>query len=997
MTSSARNKAATQLDAWQAEEQFRDAARAAGIELPLKIDSDEKWRHVSKKSPQSYFFGKDTKGKWWGGWQDWSLTGEPTYWHPRGDCVPLTAAEKIQRQQDWAAEKKRRDAKKAKDVKAALKRDNAAWDVATPAPDDHPYLLKKGVKAHGLHINAAGELLVPVRGASKALQGLQRIIGDGTDEKPFEKLFTANTNPTGRFHTIGDIDPDGTILIAEGYATAASCHEATGKPCIVAFNCHNLLPVAEAIAKAYPKAQLALCADDDTWTPEGPGHPENPGLTLATEAAKAVGGYLAIPRWPGERPFKHTDFNDLAADENLDAVKRCIEAARPVLEKLPALVARLADIPEAEWLSEAKALAKAAGTNQATLVRLVKDRCKSNRKQVAKVPRTAAPGGGEKLVIQLEAGKLDVIVKQAMDALVEKEADIFQRNGRLVRPVLGRGTDTKGRLVQFMTIIEIDAPFLCVELSRYIDWVKWDDRKKEMIPATVTVSIALSIISSAGNWPFRVLAGAISAPTLRHNGSILRENGYDPQTYLYLKSDIELPEIPEPPSKEDAEEALRLIEDLFVEFPFTNAASKSVVLSATLSTVARPMMNVVPAHGARAPAAGSGKSYIFDIISAICQGETCPVISASEREEETEKRITSALLTGGLIINLDNVNGPLCGGDILFQLVDREILQPRVLGKSELVRVYNRHVLFFNGNNVRPKGDMTRRTLIADLDTCEERPAEREFHFDPVAAVKADRGKYIAACMTILRAYIAAGSPKQDFNPKNSFGEWSGLVRSAIVWLGREDPNVTADAVREDDPELQKLAGLMVALRPIAGQKQNAVSVTKIIELAIKLHNYGYNSPVYPALNEFAQNFAGQSGKPSPVNIGRWLSQNKGRVISVDIDGVRVRTRLALIAESRTGKSGWYVETLATEGGQGMQGIQGIFPMLRRQDGKKTCVSVCDANGGGEERGAKVEKNCQLGEEGRGTSLASTASPASLSTQPLFGEEDGAYDAPFVD
>jgi putative DNA primase/helicase len=964
----------------------------------LKIDSDEKWRHVSKKSPQSYFFGKDTKGKWWGGWQDWSLTGETTYWHPRGDCAPLTAAEKIQRQQGWAAEKKRRDAKKAKDVKAALKRDNAAWDVATPAPDDHPYLLKKGVKAHGLHINAAGDLLIPLMDAAGGIHGLQCIIGDGTDEKPFEKLFTANTNPTGRFHTIGDIDPDGTILIAEGYATAASCHEATGKPCIVAFNCHNLLPVAEGAARAYPNARLRICADDDTWTPEGPGHPENPGKARATEAAKAVGAHLAIPRWTGERPYKSTDFNDLAADEGLAAVARCIEAAELCIESFDDLVTRLKDEPETAWLANAKALVKPyPGVNVSDLKRLVKGRRKEDKKRTAKGEIFPAQSGSGKPIIQIVPGKQDEVIKQAMAELGKRGVKIFQQNGRLVRPVLGAGIDSKGRRVKFMTIVEVDSAFIRVALNEHIDWVKWSDRDKELKSIDVPVDIAIAIAACSGYWPFKLLAGAITAPTLRCDGSVLRENGYDPQSCLYLESDIELTEVPDNPSKEDAEKALQVIEGLFEEVSFSNGASKSVALSALLSAVARPMMNVVPAHGVRAHMPGSGKSYIFDIIYSIIRGETCPVIAAGKTEEETEKRIVAALLSGRLVINLDNVNGTLSGADILNQMVTAEILEPRILGKSENPRIDNRHIVFFNGNNVNVTKDMVRRAVVAELDVRDERPEERVFRFDPVAKVKANRGKYLAACFVVLKAYIASGRPAQNFKPKNSFGDWSNVVRAPLVWLGREDPNANAEAAREDDPHRQRLVQFMLALKPFAGQSQRAVPVSKIVELSET--RTGNGSPAHPVLHEFVQGFAKHGPRPDSRAIGTWLRGNKLVSASAEIGGRRMAMRLASIKDAHNHQLHWFVETIETstkeeykEGSAGSAGSAGSVPTLRGQKHKNTtCFLNKDSNN------ENTNEKCKLGEEGLDYYPPPPALPASLSTQPLFGEEDGAYDAPFVD
>ena len=94
----------------------------------------------------------------------------------------------------------------------------------------------------------------------------------------------------------------------------------------VAFDSGNLLPVAAALRAKYPALLLALAADDDHRT-EG-----NPGLSAATAAAWAVGGFVVKPQFPADRPPKASDFNDLAALAGLDAVRACFAE---LLEAMP--------------------------------------------------------------------------------------------------------------------------------------------------------------------------------------------------------------------------------------------------------------------------------------------------------------------------------------------------------------------------------------------------------------------------------------------------------------------------------------------------------------------------------------------------------------------------------------------------------------------------------------------------------------------------------------
>ena len=90
-------------------------------------------------------------------------------------------------------------------------------------------------------------------------------------------------------------------------------------------NAGNLLEVAQALHSKYPKLRLILASDDDAFT-DG-----NPGITKATEAARAVGGYLTKPDFGEQRGDKDTDFNDLHQRAGLGAVQACFDVAMAVV------------------------------------------------------------------------------------------------------------------------------------------------------------------------------------------------------------------------------------------------------------------------------------------------------------------------------------------------------------------------------------------------------------------------------------------------------------------------------------------------------------------------------------------------------------------------------------------------------------------------------------------------------------------------------------------
>jgi putative DNA primase/helicase len=150
-----------------------------------------------------------------------------------------------------------------------------------------------------------GALMVPVRNVAGELQTLQFVSPEG------EKRFVPGGRKAGGYFAIGA--PADVLCIAEGYATGASVHEATGHAVAVAFDAGNLEPVARALRQKFPEARIVIAADNDE---------SGTGQKKAEEAARAVGGLVALPQEAGK------DWNDVHRKSGAEAVKRGIEGAR---------------------------------------------------------------------------------------------------------------------------------------------------------------------------------------------------------------------------------------------------------------------------------------------------------------------------------------------------------------------------------------------------------------------------------------------------------------------------------------------------------------------------------------------------------------------------------------------------------------------------------------------------------------------------------------------
>ena len=279
----------------------------------------------------------------------------------------LTPEQKAKLAESAEAATKQFEADDAARHKEAALKARSQIEKTAPASETHPYLAKKGAKPHGVYVDIHGYLLVPMMDTDGVVHSLQRISPTG------EKRFLSGGRKRGLSFTIGAIEPDGEIYMGEGFATMACVHEAMKKGAVVAFDCGNLLPVAKALRAKYTSAKFVFCADDDAWT-DG-----NPGRTKAEEAAKSVGGIVALPMFADPRKIGATDFNDLACAEGLEAVRRCIEAAAapaaaPTPVDFEVEVERLAKLKPLEYDLERVAEATRLGVRVTTLDDEVKKR-----------------------------------------------------------------------------------------------------------------------------------------------------------------------------------------------------------------------------------------------------------------------------------------------------------------------------------------------------------------------------------------------------------------------------------------------------------------------------------------------------------------------------------------------------------------------------------------------------------------------------------------------
>ena len=329
--------------------EFRSAMERHGLTFKGELLANQGIQrfHVAGDKPgtRSGWLTLYTNNRPAGAYGCWRLFGsESIKWVADKGAVRATPQERAAFKAKIAADKIQRAAEQQEKHDAAAIEANAIWEAAEPAPDDHPYLVKKGVKSHGLRIadwkiesppdphtgeirmvKVENALIVPIK-RGKKIVSLQGIFPNDKNALKLGKIYFRDGQKKGGCFLIGkrpaELGGVTTLLLAEGYATAATLHEATGMSVVTCFDSGNLVSVAQFCREHYPASRIVIAADNDCW---GIDATVNPGANCATKAAEAVGGIVIIPKFRVS-PHKPTDFNDLAADDGLEEVKYQIEA-----------------------------------------------------------------------------------------------------------------------------------------------------------------------------------------------------------------------------------------------------------------------------------------------------------------------------------------------------------------------------------------------------------------------------------------------------------------------------------------------------------------------------------------------------------------------------------------------------------------------------------------------------------------------------------------------
>jgi hypothetical protein len=259
-----------------------------------------------------------------------------------------------------------------------------------------------------------------------------------------------------------------------------------------------------------------------------------------------------------------------------------------------------------------------------------------------------------------------------------------------------------------------------------------------------------------------------------------------------------------------------------------------------------------------------GKGKLARVLSIIATGGLPAIVTEGHCDEETEKRISTAVIQGSPAILLDNLQRHLASSTLESMLTE-EIADVRTFGKLSSIKTACRALVLLTANNASMRRDMLRRGFPVRLVVPDESPELRRFDFDPVEEAERDRHELLTAAFTIALAWLAVrdlDENKAHSKALGSFEKWADIVGGAVSWLTGTSPVDLIEEQKDQDQNSGDERAVILALAAKFGTDEwTAATAAKELE-----------ADTWATVLRF------KGDKPTSRDVAYWLRSRKDRV-----------------------------------------------------------------------------------------------------------------------
>lgn len=362
-----------------------------------------------------------------------------------------------------------------------------------------------------------------------------------------------------------------------------------------------------------------------------------------------------------------------------------------------------------------------------------------------------------------------------------------------------------------VTVVPVTADSLNMLLAEHTRTFKWVSGGKDNPPvrkASAPAITHLRAVVSKTYWPsVPELTGVVGTPTLRPDGSLIQECGYDRATGLFYGPAVKVAAIPDQISEDQVRRSREFVfSKVFGEFCWSSHADFANYLALLLSPMLRPYIKTTTPFGmVTATTKGSGKTNLTDAIG-LLYGQTSQVMPG--RTEELQKKVTSILAgNSSPVVVFDNLKeGSTVSSEILATLITKHKWDDRMLGASRNIEATNDRLWLATGNGLTVGGDMASRTVLVRLDPRMEKPELRKFEmgqFSDWIAEQGNREELLWHLLILVQSWVKAGAEIDESHVMRGFTKWAQVMGGLLKFHGVTGFLANADdlAARDTDAE----------------------------------------------------------------------------------------------------------------------------------------------------------------------------------------------------
>jgi putative DNA primase/helicase len=338
--------------------------------------------------------------------------------------------------------------------------------------------------------------------------------------------------------------------------------------------------------------------------------------------------------------------------------------------------------------------------------------------------------------------------------------------------------------------------FRLTEIARY---PRATPSGKQALLAAAPMDLVANVLATPDP-PLPILSRIVEVPVLRRDGSLHDRRGYSAGVFYEPTPNLRIAKLPSSPSARAVRAARKLLaEELLGDFPFVSAAEQAHAICLVVQPFVRELVEgPTPLYLVEAPTPGTGKGKLVHAACWATNGAPIPAMTEGRDEDEWRKRITAALRGTPTAILIDNVRAPLDSA-ALSAVLTNDSWTDRKLGTSEMVTLPNRATWIATGNNPQLSGEIMRRSVRIRLDADAEHPEDRSDFRHPNLEgwARENRGRLVAAALTLALAWIAAGRPCGE-RSLGSFESWSAVMGGILAVAAIEGFLANLDSLREN-------------------------------------------------------------------------------------------------------------------------------------------------------------------------------------------------------